>query len=85
VVDDVVADLGQAVNVGLTGAEVAALDGVVEEPPDAVAVVGVVFGGVDAALGGDAVGPPRAVLKAEGFVTTRVETAYLELLTDRFW
>jgi hypothetical protein len=52
-VDDVVADLGEAVDVGLAGAEVAALDGVVEEAVDAVAVVLVVLGGVDAALGGD--------------------------------
>jgi hypothetical protein len=39
------------VHVGLAGAEVAALDGVVEEPEDAVAVVAVVLRGVDAALG----------------------------------
>ena len=59
-VDDVVAHLGQAVDVGLPGPKVPALDGVVEQAPDAVAVVGVVLGGVDAALGGDAVGPARA-------------------------
>ena len=64
-VDDVHADLGQAVDVGLAGAEVAALDGVVEEAVDAVAVVLVVLGGVDAALGGDRVGAARAVLVAE--------------------
>src|SRR5205085_1397053 len=33
-VDDRAADLGEAVDVGLAGAEVAPLDGVVEEPPD---------------------------------------------------
>ena len=65
-VDDVDADFGEAVDVGLASAEVAALDGVVEEPPDAVAVVLVVLGGVDAALGGDGVGAARAVLVAEG-------------------
>ena len=64
-VDDVDADLGQAIDVGLAGAEVAALDGVVEEAVDAVAVVLVILGGVDAALGGDAVGAARAVLEAE--------------------
>ena len=53
-VDDVRADLGEAVDVRLAGAEVAALDGVVEEAVDAVAVVLVVLGGVDAALRGDA-------------------------------
>ena len=64
-VDDVDRDLGEAVDVGLAGAEVAALDRVVEEAVDAVAVVLVVLGGVDPALGGDRVGPPRAVLVAE--------------------
>ena len=54
-VDDVDADLGQPVDVGLTGAEVAALHGVVEEALDAVAVVLVVLRRVDAALRGDAV------------------------------
>src|SRR5262249_9796315 len=64
-VDDVDRDLGQAVDVGLARAEVTALDGVVEEPAAAVAVVLVVLGGVDAALGGDRVGPPRAVLETK--------------------
>ena len=66
-VDDVVADLGEAVDVGLAGPEVAALDRVVEEAEDAVAIVLVVLGGVDAALGGDAVGAPGTVLKAKAF------------------
>ncbi len=64
-VDDGVGDLGQAVDVGLAGPVVAALDRVVEEPPDRVAVVGVVLGRVDAALGRDGVGAPGAVLDAE--------------------
>jgi len=64
-VDDRRADLGEAVGVGLSGPEVAALDGVVEKPPDAVSVVAVVLGRVDAALGGDAVRPPRTVLIAK--------------------
>jgi hypothetical protein len=55
-IDDVDRDLGEAVDVGLAGAVVAALDGVVEEPVNAIAVVLVVLGGVDAALGGDGVG-----------------------------
>ncbi len=65
-VDDVVRDLGEAVDVGLTGAEVTALDGVVEQAEDGVTVVLIVFGGVDTALGGDGVGAARAVLDAEG-------------------
>ena len=64
-VDDVDRHLGEAVHVGLAGAEVAALDGVVEKPVDAVAVVLVILGGVDAALGGDGVGAARAVVEDE--------------------
>ena len=64
-VDDVDADLRQPVDVGLAGAEVAALDRVVEQPVDAVAVVLVVLGRVDAALRRDAVRPPGRVLEAE--------------------
>ena len=49
-VDDVPADLGQAVDVGLPRAIVAPLDRVVEQSVDQVAVALVVLGGVDAAL-----------------------------------
>ncbi len=65
-IDDVVADLGQTVDVGFAGPEVAAFDSVVEQSEDTVAVVRIVFGGVDPALGGDAVSPARTVLVAEG-------------------
>ena len=65
-VDDVHADLGEAVDVRLARAVVAALDGVVEEPVDGVAVLLVVLGRVDAALGRDRVGAARGVLVAEG-------------------
>ena len=64
-VDDVGADLGEAVDVGLPRAVVAALDGVVEEPVDGVAVLLVVLRGVDAALRGDRVRAARGVLVAE--------------------
>ena len=53
-VDDVHAHLGEAVHVRLARAEVAALDRVVEQAVDAVAVVLVVLRRVDAALRGDA-------------------------------
>ena len=59
-VDDLHADLGQPVDVGLPRAEVAALDRVVEQPVDRVAVVAVVLGRVDPALGRDRMGPTRA-------------------------
>ena len=64
-VDDVERHLGQAVDVGLPGPVVAALDGVVEQPVDRVAVVAVVLGCVDAALGRDGVGPPGRVVERE--------------------
>ena len=64
-VDDVAADLRQAVDVRLARAVVAALDGVVEEPVDRVAVALVVLRGVDAALRGDRVRAARRVLVAE--------------------
>src|SRR5690606_27698490 len=64
-VDDVRADLGEPVDVGLPGAVVTALDGVVEEAEDGVAVLLVVLRGVDATLGGDGVGATRGVLVAE--------------------
>ena len=64
-VDDVGADFGEPIDVRLTGAVVAALDGVVEQPLRRVVVVAVVLRGVDAALGCDGVGAARAVLVAE--------------------
>ena len=64
-VDDVPADLGEPVDVGLARAVVAALDGVVEEAVDRVAVALVVLGRVDAALGGDRVRAAGGVLVAE--------------------
>ena len=64
-VDDVHRLLGQAVHVRLAAAEVAALDRVVEEAEDRVAVALVVLGGVDAALGGDRVRPAGAVVVGE--------------------
>jgi hypothetical protein len=64
-VDDVDRHLGQPVDVRLAGAVVAALDRVVEEPVDAVAVVLVVLRRVDAALRRDRVRAPRAVVEDE--------------------
>ena len=64
-VDDVRADLGEAVDVRLAGAVVAALDGVVEQPHRRVVVVAVVLGRVDTTLRGDRVRAAGAVLVAE--------------------
>ena len=59
------ADLRQPIDVGLARPEIAAFDRVVEQAIDAVAVVPIVLGRVDAALRRDAVRPPRRVLEAE--------------------
>ncbi len=58
-VDNVVGNLGEAIDVRLAGAEVAALDRVVEKAENRVAIVAVVFRGVDPALSGDRVGAAR--------------------------
>jgi len=49
------------------GAEIAALNRIVEEAEDAVAVVAVVLGGVDPALRRDTMRPPRRILEAKTF------------------
>ena len=64
-VDNVAAHFRKAVDVRLARAEVAAFYGVVKEAVNAVAVVLVIFGGVDAALGGDGVRAAGAVLVAK--------------------
>src|SRR5262249_56132856 len=64
-VDDVHADLRQAIGVRLAGAKVAAFDGVLEQAVDAIAVVSVVLGGIDGALGGGRVGAARGVVIRE--------------------
>src|SRR5439155_22383506 len=66
-INDIHADLRQPIDVRFARAEVAPFDGVVEEPMEAVAVVLIILGGIDAALGGDAVGTAWAVLEAEAF------------------
>ena len=55
----------QPETVGLAGPEVAALDGVLDEPVDAVVVDLAAAGGVDAALGRDAVGAPGRIMESE--------------------
>ena len=64
-VDDVAGDFRQAVDIRFPAAEVAPLDRVVEEAEDAVAVVLVVLGRVDTALGRDGVRPPGGILVTE--------------------
>ena len=64
-VDDAATDFGEAVAAGLPGPEVAALERVGKEPLDAVAIVGVILGGVDAALGCHRMGPAGAVVEGD--------------------
>ena len=66
-VDDVDADLGEPVDIAFARAEVAAFDRVVEQAVHAIAVVLVILGGIDPALGGNAVGAAWAVLNTERF------------------
>ena len=62
-----VADLCQSIHIGLSGSEITAFYGIVKQTPDAVSVIGIIFSGIDTALGGDTVCSPGAVLDAEGF------------------
>src|SRR5439155_18466516 len=53
-VDDVSADLREAIHVGLARAEIAALQCVIKEPINAVAAVLIIFGAVESPMGRDA-------------------------------
>ena len=64
-IDDVYAQLGEAIDIAFTRAEVSAFDGIVEKPIDTVAVVLIILGGVDPTLRGDAVCAAWGILKAE--------------------
>ena len=61
-IDDVHRQLSETVYVGFTGAEVAALDGVVKQPTDGIAIVLIILGRVDAALRGDRVRSARRIV-----------------------
>ena len=66
-VDDRIGNLRESIDIRFPRAKIAALDRVIKEAKDAVAVVRVIFRGVDSALGCDAMGAARAVLVAERF------------------
>src|SRR5258707_15835915 len=61
-VDDIEADLGESIHVGLARAEVAAFDCVLKQAENAVAVVAIVLGGINPPLGCDRVGTRRGVM-----------------------
>ena len=65
-VDNGSADFSKTVDIRLAGAEVPSLDCVVKEAPDAVSIVLVILGGIDATLRGDGVGAAGTVVEAEG-------------------
>ena len=64
-IDDVHRDLGQAMHIGLAGAVIAALDGVVEEAMHRITIVLVILGSVDAALSGHRMGATRGIMEHE--------------------
>ena len=64
-IDDMGGDFGQAVDIAFPGAVVAAFDGIVKQAVYAVAVILIVFGGVDASLCGDTVRASRAVVESK--------------------
>ncbi len=64
-IHNVVGHLGKPVDIGLPRPEITALDGVVKETKYGVAVVLIVLGRIDSALGGNGVGPAGAVLDAK--------------------
>ena len=66
-VDDRATHFGKAMHIGLAGTKIAAFDRVVEEAVNAVAVILVIFCGIDATLSGDRVGAAGTVLIAEAF------------------
>ena len=66
-VDNIIAHLGQTVDIGLSGSEITAFDGVVKKTPDTVAFIGIILGRIDTPLGCNAVGAPRAVLDTKVF------------------
>ena len=66
-IDDVAADFGQPVNVGFTRTEVAALDCVIEEAVNAVAIVLIILRRVNSTLSRNRVRPPRRILVAKTF------------------
>ena len=64
-IDDIHADLRKAVNVGFTSSEVSAFYSVIKEAINAVAIIMIILGGVDATLGGDGVSASRTILITE--------------------
>ena len=61
-VDNVDADFGQPIDIGFARAEIAALYRVIKKAEDAVAVIAIILGRIDAALRGNRVRPARRIV-----------------------
>ena len=66
-IDDQIADFGETINVCLARTKIAAFDRVVEQSVNAVAVVLIIFRGVDSALRRDRMGATRRILITKTF------------------
>src|SRR5690606_16128258 len=66
-VDDIPGHLSKAVGVGLPGAIIASLDGIVEEAVVGVPIPLIVLGGVDPSLSRNGMRPSGRILVTEGF------------------
>src|SRR5262249_43827012 len=66
-VDDAIADLSETIHVRFAGTKVAALDRVVKQSVNAVAIVLVILCRVEPTLGGNRMGSARRILKAKTF------------------
>src|ERR1700731_587987 len=66
-IDDVRTNFGEPINIRFARSKIAAFDCVIEQTINAVAVVLIIFCGVDSALRGDRMRPPRRVLVTKTF------------------
>jgi hypothetical protein len=66
-VNDKPADFRQAINVGLPGPKISAFNGIVKKTENAVPVVLIIFGGIDASLRSNAMCAARRVLETKAF------------------
>jgi hypothetical protein len=66
-IDDEIADFGQPVNVPFARTEIAAFNRVIKQSENAVAIVLVILGGIDPALGRNGMGATRRILITKTF------------------
>jgi hypothetical protein len=66
-IDNVVSDFREPINIGFAGTKIAALNRVVEQAVNAIAIVLIILCRINAALRGNRVGAPRRILKTKTF------------------